>query len=77
MVRWFRADCAGAAEIPLLLLHYSGAKSGAAYVLPPAFLPGGENWVIFAANGGRAAHPGWYHNLRAELSAAVEVATGT
>lgn len=65
------------ADFPLLVLHHTGAKSGAAYVSPLAFLPDGENWVVFAANGARPTHPGWYHNLRAEPSAVVEVEAGT
>lgn len=77
MVNRFRTAGADAAEIPLLLLHHTGAKSGTPYVSPLAFLPDGDNWVIFAANGGRATHPGWYHNLLADPSAVVEVVTGT
>ena len=65
------------AEIPLLLLHHTGAKSGAAHVSPLAFLPNGENWVIFAANGGRPIHPSWYYNLSKTPAAAVEIASGT
>ena len=76
MVERFRVVGADAADIPLLLLHHTGAKSGAAYVSPLAFLPDGDNWVVFAANAGRVSHPGWYHNLRAQPSAVVEVLAG-
>lgn len=65
------------ATVQLLLLHHVGAKSGTAHISPLAYLADGENWVIFAANGGRPMHPGWYHNLRENPAAAVEVASGT
>jgi deazaflavin-dependent oxidoreductase (nitroreductase family) len=65
------------ADFPLLVLHHTGAKSGTAYTSPLAFLPDGDNWVVFAANGARPTHPGWYYNLRAEPSATVEVEAGT
>jgi len=62
--------------VPLLLLHHTGAKSGAAHITPLAYLAAEGNWVIFAANSGRPTHPGWYYNLR-ENPAAVELASGT
>lgn len=61
------------ATVPLLLLHHTGAKSGAAHISPLAYLADGETWVVFAANGGRPMHPGWYYNLRETPAAAVEV----
>ena len=42
------------ADFPLLVLHHTGAKSGTAYTSPLAFLPDGDNWVVFAANGADA-----------------------
>lgn len=63
------------AAVKLLLLHHTGAKSGSAHISPLAYLADGENWVIFAANGGRPTHPGWYYNLRENPSVAVEVAS--
>ena len=65
------------ASIPLLLLHHAGAKSGTAYVTPLAYLPDGDRWVLFAANGGRPNHPGWYFNLKADPSAVIEIGTET
>ena len=65
------------ANVPLLLLHHTGAKSGAAHISPLAYLAEGENWVVFAANGGRPIHPSWYYNLRENPEVAVEVASGT
>lgn len=61
--------------MPILLLHHVGAKSGNAYITPLAYLPDGERWVIFAGNGGRPMNPGWYFNLVAVPTAAIEVGT--
>jgi deazaflavin-dependent oxidoreductase (nitroreductase family) len=63
--------------IPLLLLHHTGARSGAAHVTPLAYLQDADRWVVVAANGGRARHPGWFFNLQAHPEAAVELGTGT
>lgn len=61
------------AQIPLLLLHHVGAKSGTAYVTPLAYLTTDDGaFVLLAANGGRDKHPGWYHNLLARPQAAIE-----
>jgi deazaflavin-dependent oxidoreductase (nitroreductase family) len=61
----------------LLLLHHVGAKSGAEYVSPLAYLPHGSGYLLMAANGGRPAHPGWYHNLMAHPETEIEVGTDT
>ena len=63
--------------VPVLLLHHTGAKSGAAYVAPLAYIPDGPNWVVVAANGGRETNPGWYHNLLANPETVIEVGTDT
>jgi deazaflavin-dependent oxidoreductase (nitroreductase family) len=63
--------------VPLLLLHHVGARSGAEYITPLAYLPDDGHWVVFAANGGRPNRPGWYYNLRAEPQAVTEVGTET
>lgn len=63
--------------VPLLLLHHTGARSGAAHITPLAYLQDADRWVVVAANGGRAYHPGWFFNLQAQPEAAVEVGTET
>jgi deazaflavin-dependent oxidoreductase (nitroreductase family) len=63
--------------VPLLLLHHTGAKSGAAHIAPLAYLAQGASFVVVAANGGRPYHPGWFHNLRANPDTVVEVGTDT
>jgi deazaflavin-dependent oxidoreductase (nitroreductase family) len=61
----------------LLLLHHVGAKSGTEYLTPLTYLQYGDSWVVFAANGGRPNHPGWYHNLLASPTTVIEVGTAT
>ncbi|MFD0275361.1 nitroreductase/quinone reductase family protein [Kitasatospora sp. NPDC127111] len=61
--------------VPLLLLTSTGARSGEPRTMPMTYLRDGERLVVFAANGGRPNHPGWYHNLRADPTALVEVGT--
>jgi F420H(2)-dependent quinone reductase len=37
----------------------------------------GDGYAAFAVNGGKAALPTWYHNLRARPRAAIEVGPAT
>lgn len=62
---------------PLLLLHHSGAKSGARRVSPLVYQAVGDGYAVFASNAGRATHPAWYHNLRADPRTRIEVGTAT
>ncbi len=61
----------------LLLLHSTGAKSGQERVNPVAFQRDGDRFVIFASKAGAPTNPDWYHNLRANPAATVEVGTDT
>lgn len=61
----------------VLLLHSTGAKSGAERINPLVYLPDGDHWVIIASKGGAPKHPDWYHNLVAHPNASIEVGTGT
>jgi deazaflavin-dependent oxidoreductase (nitroreductase family) len=60
---------------PVLLLTSTGAKSGQRRTTPLMYMPDGERMVIFASKGGAPTNPAWYHNLRANPSATVEVGT--
>ena len=62
---------------PVLLLTTVGAKSGQQRISPMMYLPEGERIFVFASNAGSDRHPSWYHNLRANPSATVEVGTQT
>ena len=65
------------AGAPMLLLHTTGARSGAKRVNPLVYQPDGENLVIFASKGGAPTHPDWYHNLVAHPDVTVEVGDRT
>lgn len=60
---------------PMLLLHHLGAKSGTERVTPLVFRPESEAWVIFASKAGAPTNPDWYHNLKANPTATIEVGT--
>ena len=57
----------------LLLLHSSGAKSGTERVNPLAYRNDGGHLVVFGSKAGAPTNPDWYHNLRANPRASVEV----
>src|SRR5258708_6800866 len=72
----FRSSGGEVAEFagtPLLLLTHTGARTGRTYTSPVAYLRDRDRYVVFGANGGRPANPGWYHNLVAHPEAVVEV----
>jgi F420H(2)-dependent quinone reductase len=50
---------------PLLILHHTGAKSGARRQSPVIHMSDGESLVIVASLLGSHKNPAWYHNLRA------------
>lgn len=62
---------------PMLLLTYTGAKSGTQRTTPLVYLPDGDRWLIFASKGGSPTHPAWYHNLVAHPDASIEVGSET
>ncbi|MGZ8631318.1 MAG: nitroreductase family deazaflavin-dependent oxidoreductase [Actinomycetota bacterium] len=62
---------------PLLLLTHTGARTGATRTNPLAYFADDDRYVIIASKGGAPNNPDWYHNLRANPSATVEVGTET
>lgn len=63
------------ADMTLLLLHTTGARSGEPRLNPVAYTRDGERYVIIASKGGAPDNPGWYHNLVANPRVKVEVGT--
>jgi deazaflavin-dependent oxidoreductase (nitroreductase family) len=61
------------AGAPLLLLHTTGAKSGQERVNPVMYLADGDRFLVFASKAGADTHPDWFHNLRANPDARIEV----
>ena len=62
---------------PLLILHHTGAKSGAAYETPLMYREEGDALAIFASKGGAPDNPDWFHNLTANPGVEVELGTAT
>ncbi|HEY5858765.1 MAG TPA: nitroreductase family deazaflavin-dependent oxidoreductase [Actinomycetota bacterium] len=62
---------------PLLLLHTTGARSGAERVNPLMYLPDGDRLVVFASKGGAPDNPDWYHNVLANPGVSIEVGDET
>ncbi|HEY6566409.1 MAG TPA: nitroreductase/quinone reductase family protein, partial [Actinomycetota bacterium] len=62
---------------PLLLLHTTGARSGAERVNPLMYLPDDDRLVVFASKGGAPDNPDWYHNVIANPGVSVEVGDET
>lgn len=63
--------------MPMLLLHHRGARSGSERINPLAYLMDEGRYVVFATKGGAPTNPAWYHNLRANPEATIEVGTET
>jgi deazaflavin-dependent oxidoreductase (nitroreductase family) len=62
---------------PLLLLHSTGAKTGRERVNPMMYQAVGDAFAVFASKAGADTNPDWYHNLRANPDARIEVGTET
>ena len=61
----------------LLLLHTTGAKTGAERVNPLAYRLDGDALVVFASKAGAPTNPDWFHNLRVNPQVSAEVGTET
>jgi deazaflavin-dependent oxidoreductase (nitroreductase family) len=60
---------------PMVLVTSKGAKSGKPHTTPLVYLQDGERIAVFASMGGAPTNPAWYHNLKANPDATVEVGT--
>ena len=65
------------AHLKLLLLTSTGAKSGNSHTTPAAYFMDGDAWLIIASADGADSHPAWYHNLKANPPARIEVGAET
>jgi deazaflavin-dependent oxidoreductase (nitroreductase family) len=61
----------------ILLLHHTGAKSGAERVNPVAYREVGDDLAVFASKAGAPTNLYWYHNLLAHPETTVEIGTQT
>ena len=77
VIREFRANqgkvSGQLANMPVLLLTMTGAKSGRTITKPLVYTTDGERLVVIASFAGAPTHPAWYHNLIANPEATVEV----
>jgi deazaflavin-dependent oxidoreductase (nitroreductase family) len=62
---------------PLLLLHTTGAKSGAERVSPIVYQDLDGSVAVFASKAGADTNPDWYHNLVAHPEVSIEIGTET
>lgn len=60
------------ADVTLLLLHTTGAKSGQERVNPLVTIQDGDRLVVVASKGGAPANPDWYYNVVANPEVSVE-----
>jgi deazaflavin-dependent oxidoreductase (nitroreductase family) len=60
-------------DMPLLLLHHTGAKSGKSRINPLAYQSDAGRYVVFASKGGAPTNPDWYRNLKAHPDVTIEV----
>jgi deazaflavin-dependent oxidoreductase (nitroreductase family) len=61
----------------LLLLHHTGAKSGTERVNPLGYQRVGDAYAVFGSKSGAPTNPDWFHNLRVNPLATIEVGTET
>jgi len=57
----------------LLLLTSKGARTGQARTTIVTYHKDGDRWVIAASKSGAPENPQWYHNLKADPEATIEV----
>jgi deazaflavin-dependent oxidoreductase (nitroreductase family) len=57
----------------LLLLHSTGAKSGAERINPLVYQAVGASFAVFASKAGADTNPDWYHNVVTNTDCSVEV----
>jgi len=61
----------------LMLLSTVGARTGEQRITPVMYHRDGERYIVVASKRGAPDNPGWYHNLKANPVASVEVPADT
>ncbi len=64
-------------DMPLVILHTIGAKSGQLREIPLVPLVDGDQLTVFGSAGGSPKHPDWVFNLRGTPDITVEYGTET
>src|SRR3990172_5820081 len=73
LLRLTRGRISFASAYPVLLLTTNGAKSGKPRTVPLLYFELGDSLAVIGTRFGSTRHPGWYHNLRADPRATVEI----
>ena len=60
-------------DLPVLILHTVGRKSGNARRSPLLYIQDGEDYVVVGSRGGSDAPPAWWLNLQAMPEATIEI----
>ncbi|MEN8242879.1 MAG: nitroreductase family deazaflavin-dependent oxidoreductase [Chloroflexota bacterium] len=61
------------AGLPVVVLTAKGARSRLPRTLPLAAIQDGSRLVLIASSFGKAQHPSWYYNLKANPDAEVQI----
>lgn len=64
-------------DVPMLLLHTRGAKTGEDRVNPVMYLENNGLLFVFASKAGADSNPDWYYNLVAHPEVIVELGDDT
>jgi deazaflavin-dependent oxidoreductase (nitroreductase family) len=59
--------------LDVLLLTTKGHRTGKTRTTPLGYFQHESGYVVIASNGGSDRHPGWFHNLRNDPNARIEV----
>ena len=72
--RWSNGRFGGSMQdLPVLILHTVGRKSGKARQSPLLYIQDGEDYVVVGSRGGSDAPPAWWLNLQATPEATIEI----
>lgn len=72
---WDSTSAGGPGKLPTLLLTTVGRKSSKESVMPLLYGKVDGSYAIIASKGGAPKHPGWYHNLKAQATVTVQIAS--
>jgi deazaflavin-dependent oxidoreductase (nitroreductase family) len=76
VVSEFRANGGKVAQfgdLPVVILHTIGARSGMVREVPLIVIYEDEQMLLFGTAAGASTHPDWYYNLRAQPRIEVEL----
>jgi len=64
-------------DLPVLILHTVGRKSGKARQSPLLYIQAGDDYMVVGSRGGSDAPPAWWLNLQATPEATIEIQGST